>query len=119
MKKLYFLFTFLFLTHFAKAQDPDAFIMTFRQHYLVHIPIVEDPTNNYTIDFGDGTVEVVFHAQQQGHVETALAQALHNLHQRHRLGPRFLTALYQYLPLIGDRKIAGPPVVDMIEVCYG
>src|SRR5690554_187760 len=55
MKKLYFLFTFLFLSNFANAQNPDAFIMTF-QGNKIKIPIVFDETNNYTIDFGDGTI---------------------------------------------------------------
>lgn len=58
MKKLYLLLSFLFLTHFAKAQNPDAFIMTFEvsgSNLGITVPIVQDDDNNYTVDFGDGT----------------------------------------------------------------
>src|SRR5690554_4513143 len=56
MKKIYLLFAFAFYGFFANAQNPDAFIMTFHGCNKIHIPVVEDPTNNYTVDFGDGTV---------------------------------------------------------------
>src|SRR5690554_5973721 len=59
MRKIYFLFTFLFLSHFAKAQDPDAFVMTFEvsgSNLGITVPIVQDDDNNYTVDFGDGTI---------------------------------------------------------------
>lgn len=60
MKKFYFLLTFLFLSHFAKAQNPDAFVMTFevttQTGLNITVPIVQDSANNYTVDFGDGTI---------------------------------------------------------------
>lgn len=59
MKKFYLLLTFAFCGFFANAQDPDAFIMTFEvtgQNLDITVPIVQDDANNYTIDFGDGTI---------------------------------------------------------------
>src|SRR5690606_23926470 len=59
MKKIYLLFAFAFYGFFANAQNPDAFIMTFEVFDLslgITVPIVQDSANNYTIDFGDGTI---------------------------------------------------------------
>src|SRR5690554_246237 len=62
MKKFYLLFAFTFYSFFANAQNPDAFIMTWENPnqpnfpFSVTIPIVQDNNNNYTVDFGDGTV---------------------------------------------------------------
>jgi len=60
MKKFYVLFCLLFFSYFAKAQNPDAFIMTFEVNnpndLFVTIPISYDIDSTYSIDFGDGTI---------------------------------------------------------------
>src|SRR5690554_2847791 len=61
MKKLYLLLSLLLLSTTIKAQNPDAFITTWTvfgsgSYLTITIPIVQDSTNNYTIDFGDGTI---------------------------------------------------------------
>ena len=61
MREFYYLFVLTFFSIYSNAQNPDAFIMTwssfsFSSTPTITIPIVEDPSNNYTIDFGDGTV---------------------------------------------------------------
>lgn len=59
MKKFYLLFVFAFYGFFANAQNPDAFIMTLEissGNLSINVPIVQNSTNNYTIDFGDGTI---------------------------------------------------------------
>src|SRR5690554_600622 len=60
MKKLYLLLSILFLSTTVNAQNPDAFIMTFEitddANSSIIVPIVQDDDNNYTVDFGDGTI---------------------------------------------------------------
>ena len=61
MKKLYLLLSLLLLSTTIKAQNPDAFITTWTvfgsgSYLTITIPIVQDSTNNYTVDFGDGTI---------------------------------------------------------------
>lgn len=62
MRKFYYIFVLAFSSIFSNAQNPDAFIMTWvptpasSSNPTVIIPVVEDSSNNYTIDFGDGTV---------------------------------------------------------------
>ncbi|HUH51493.1 MAG TPA: BspA family leucine-rich repeat surface protein [Flavobacterium sp.] len=60
MKKIYLLFVFFFLSNLSNAQNPDALIMTFEVvpeslNIVIKFPIVST-ANNYTIDFGDGTI---------------------------------------------------------------
>jgi surface protein len=57
MKNLYALLIFTLITSFAYAQD--SFITTWQtdsDSSLIIVPVVENAGNNYTIDFGDGTV---------------------------------------------------------------
>lgn len=58
MKKLYFLFSFAMLSFLANAQEP--FITTWEvdnDDLIINAPIFNDfNNNNYTIDFGDGTI---------------------------------------------------------------
>src|SRR5690554_4687470 len=60
MKKIHLLLAFIFYGFSSIAQNPDAFIMTFEvtndPGLNITVPIVQDSTNNYTIDFGDGTI---------------------------------------------------------------
>ena len=60
MKKLYLLLSILFLSTTVNAQNPDAFIMTFEitddANSSIIVPIVQNDDNNYTVDFGDGTI---------------------------------------------------------------
>jgi surface protein len=65
MKKIYLLLSFFFVSFMSQAQNPDAFIMTVEvgnnsalgiTGLNVTLPIVQDIENNYTVDFGDGTI---------------------------------------------------------------
>lgn len=57
MKKLYFLLSFAMFSLLANAQEP--FISTWNideTDLTITFPITEETNNNYTIDFGDGTI---------------------------------------------------------------
>ncbi|MEE1897876.1 BspA family leucine-rich repeat surface protein [Flavobacterium rakeshii] len=57
MKKLYFLLSFAMFSLLANAQEP--FITTWMVNegdLTIEVPVVYDSENNYTIDFGDGTI---------------------------------------------------------------
>ena len=57
MKKLYLLISFIFITSFSYAQAP--FIMTYEipnASVTITTPVMNDPDNNYTINFGDGVI---------------------------------------------------------------
>src|SRR5690606_8504640 len=60
MKKIYLLFVFTFYGFFANAQNPDAFIVTYEVTNDIGLGVVisipNNSSNNFTVDFGDGTV---------------------------------------------------------------
>src|SRR5690606_7500123 len=73
MKKIYFLLSFFFLSFMIHAQNPDAFIITVEvgdnpdleiTGLDFILPVVSNINNNYTVDFGDGTILT----NQTGHV---------------------------------------------------
>src|SRR5690606_13657598 len=70
MKKIYIFLFLVFLSFKSHAQNPDAFIMTFEITDLsntdITIPIIYDLNNNYTVDFGDGTI-LMNQTSQSGH----------------------------------------------------
>lgn len=59
MKKIYLLFVFSLFSFMVRSQNTDNFITTWEvtnSSLNIVVPIVENPQNNYTIDFGDGTI---------------------------------------------------------------
>ncbi|WP_417354091.1 BspA family leucine-rich repeat surface protein [Flavobacterium sp.] len=71
MKKIYFLLTFAMLSFLANAQEP--FITTWQIYsddYTIYTPIY-GTDNNYTVDFGDGTI-LTNQTQSVSHTYTSL-----------------------------------------------
>ena len=59
MKKTYLTLLLFFVTSFIYAQEPFVTVwqpFAFLEDSTITVPIVYDANNNYTIDFGDGTV---------------------------------------------------------------